>query len=220
MLIPACIGVWAKPISGASASSSAKTSAKVQATAGTRAPGLLRVDSAKVHALYLEGEFEEAIPILEANLKQTRQYRREDSVFMFKHLGVMYAARNETRERGKYYLHRLLTVEPTAKIMDMYASDMIYTIFQNIQEEFASTRKFLGLQHQTRAGIDSLSAPSDPKAEKDSVRKSPEATTKHSSGGKAWAWSGAAVVTVAAGVGAYFLITEQQPKTVRRGFEY
>jgi hypothetical protein len=31
---------------------------------------------------------------------------------------------------------RLLDVEPTARLMDMYASDMIYMIFKNIQDEY------------------------------------------------------------------------------------
>jgi len=160
-----------------------------------------KVDSAKVHKLYLDGDFDEAIVLLENNLKDTRQYRHEDSVFIFKHLGVMYAAQYETREKGKYYMHRLLMVEPTAKIMDMYASDMIYMIFKNIQEEFEQNRMQLTL-HPTGGG--------DPKPD---TSHSPKPSPKEgSSGGTAWIWTGAAVVTVAAGVGAYFLLTND-PKT-------
>jgi hypothetical protein len=59
-------------------------------------------------------------------------------VFIFKHLGVMYAATPATREKGRYYMAQLIYVEPTARILDMYASDMIYLIFRNVQEEFAN----------------------------------------------------------------------------------
>ena len=52
----------------------------------------------------------------------------------------MYAATYETREKGKFYMYQLLLIEPTAKILDMFASDMIYMIFKNIQDEFIATR--------------------------------------------------------------------------------
>jgi hypothetical protein len=160
-----------------------------------------KVDSARVHKLYLDGDFDEAIVLLENNLKDTRQYRHEDSVFIFKHLGVMYAAQYETREKGKYFMHRLLMVEPTAKIMDMYASDMIYMIFKNIQEEFEQNRMQLTVSSTAGGG---------PKPD---TTHSPKTDPKeNSSGGKGWIWAGAAVATVAAGVGAYFLLTED-PKT-------
>jgi hypothetical protein len=62
---------WGRPAGPASASAAPK------------------VDSLKVHKLYLDGEFDAAIAILEANLKESRQYSHGDSVFIFKHLGVM-----------------------------------------------------------------------------------------------------------------------------------
>jgi hypothetical protein len=97
-------------------------------------------DTTKARKLYQEGDFEQAIKIVEGGLKQVKALSHSDSVFIFKHLGVMYAASEATRERGKYYMLQLLTIEPTARIMDMYASDMIYMIFRNIQEEFATTQ--------------------------------------------------------------------------------
>jgi hypothetical protein len=162
-----------------------------------------KVDSARVHKLYMEGDFDMAIPLLENNLKDSRQYRHEDSVFIFKHLGVMYAAQYETREKGKYYMHRLLMVEPTAKIMDMYASDMIYMIFKNIQEEFEQNRAQLTL-HSVGAGDPRMDSTHSPKTD----------PSGNSSTGKKWIWTGAAVATVAAGVGTYFLLADQK-KTVR-----
>jgi hypothetical protein len=94
------------------------------------------LDTIAVHALYLDGDFEKATASLERALAANPFLSHEDSVFAFKHLGVMEAAREETREKGKYFMLQLLTLEPTAKIMDMYASDMIYMIFRNIKEEF------------------------------------------------------------------------------------
>jgi hypothetical protein len=213
LLVPACLGVWAKP--GAAAK------AKVQTDANPHSDGPLRVDSAKVHSLYLDGEFEAAIALLEANLKETRQYSHDDSAFIFKHLGVMYAAQYDTREKGKYYMHRLLTVEPTAKILDMYASDMIYMIFRNIQDEFEQSREYTGAQRQRLARTEAVSAPPQTQAKKDSTRANPQvAAAPHSSGGKKWVWGGVAVAAVAAGVGAYFLINDEAPKVVSKDYAF
>jgi hypothetical protein len=99
-----------------------------------------RLDTATIHQLYLEGDFDHAIDMLEAALKYDRVKTHEDSVFAYKHLGVMYTAKYETREVGKKYMYQLLMIEPTARIMDMYASDMIYMIFKNIQEEVEMSR--------------------------------------------------------------------------------
>jgi hypothetical protein len=180
-------------------------------TAATSTPGETavpsdppRVDSARVHKLYLEGDFDEAIALLESNLKGNRRYRHEDSVFIFKHLGVMYAAQYETREKGKYFMHRLLLVEPTAKIMDMYASDMIYMIFKNIQEEFEQNRMQLA-GHSAGRG--------EPRP--DSARPLKSGPREDTSEGKKWIWAGAALATVAAGVGAYYLLSDEPKNTTR-----
>jgi len=174
------------------------------------------VDSAQVHRLYLDGDFDPAIALLEDELKETRQYRHEDSVFIFKHLGVMYAAQYETREKGKYYMHKLLMVEPSAKIMDMYASDMIYMIFKNIQEEFEQNRATIAGPKRPADQPDSM-----PTRNHSEVATGTQTRTRgsgeevQSSGGKKWIWAGAAVVTLAAGVGAYYLLTEQPQVTVK-----
>lgn len=93
-------------------------------------------DTTAIHKVYLEGDFDEAIDRCEAGLNYVAPLSHDDSVFIFKHLGVMYTSKYETREKGKGFMMRLLEVEPTARIMDMYASDMIYMIFKNIQDEY------------------------------------------------------------------------------------
>ncbi len=217
LLIPACLCVWAKPGAPADPKSHPASGPR---PAAARPAGPPRLDSLKIHSLYMDGEFDTAIAILEANLKEPRQYRHDDSVFIFKHLGVMYAAQFDTREKGKYYMHRLLTVEPTAKIMDMYASDMIYMIFRNIQEEYEQNRAYMAMQGRGRSGGDSLTAGSGPRAKKDSSGPAGRGEAPRVSGGKKWVWGGVAVATVAAGVGAYYLINGAEPKVAHKDFEY
>lgn len=98
------------------------------------------LDTALIHQTYLDGDFDLAIDLIETARKHGGPFSHADSVFIFKHLGVMYAAKYETRELGKQNMMQLLHTEPSARIMDMYASDMIYMIFKNIQDEFEMSR--------------------------------------------------------------------------------
>jgi hypothetical protein len=204
---------FAKKAAGASAAAKAGT----ETSSGTSAASALRVDTSKVHRLYMDGEFDPAIALLEDYLKEPRQYGHNDSVFIFKHLGVMYAARYETREKGKYYMHRLLEVEPTARIMDMYASDMIYMIFKNIQEEYMQNNPSTAY-----AADDSKPRRSPRRAPEREPEPRPERGTakfEEKSSGKKWIWAGAAALTVAAGVGAYVLMNDE-PKTVTKDYSF
>jgi hypothetical protein len=97
---------------------------------------VLILDTTAIHALYMDGEFESAVKQLEEASGKGLLKSHADSVFAYKHLGVMYAAQYETMEKGKGYMYRLLYIEPTVKILDMYASEMIYMIFRNVQAEF------------------------------------------------------------------------------------
>ncbi len=166
-----------------------------------------RLDTAKVRAQYLDGEFQSAIDILEAELKENDRISHSDSVFIFKHLGVMYAADYEQRERGKMFMYKLLTTEPTAKIMDMYASDMIYMIFKNIQDEFETKRVRLGRQNTDRVLTDSNSKSSPALSDSKQVEKQ--------SKGRTLIWIGATGAVVAAGVVGYFT-WDHSGKTVTR----
>lgn len=208
-------GAFAKPGDRTSPSKS-----KGAATASTSPSAAPTVDSVKVHQLYLEGEFDAAIAILEGNLKETRQYSRGDSAFIFKHLGVMYAANIDTREKGKHYMHRLLLVEPTARIMDMYASDMIYMIFKNIKEEYEQSK---GSRAAPRQYADNDDAKPDmqPGGNKADTPPRRQASAGPSSGnGKKWLWAGVAAATVAAGVGAYVLMTEEEPQPTEKDWAF
>jgi hypothetical protein len=180
---------------GAKPKPAAKTAVAetMRAAAAPQAP----IDTAKVRKLYLDGDFEVAIDILETAIREKRAFTHADSVFYCKHLGVMYAAKYDTREKGKYYMHQLLMVEPTARILDMYASDMIYMIFKNIQDEFDAARMRLGRAEKNWKG----NGQADPLP----VAKTPDPKPAPQGSGHALVWVGAATAVVAAGVAAYFI---------------
>jgi len=197
---------------GISAAAPLKSSAKAKAIAPhVAATSTTLLDSAKVRKYYLDGEFEAAILILETGLQENRRFNHNDSVFIYKHLGVMYAARYETREKGKFYMHQLLMTEPTAKIMDMYASDMIYMIFKNMQDEFESNRVRLDHAEELVRG-NQETGPSKRDSIPAVARKAPES-------GKAWMWVGAGAAVVGAGIGAFFMFSDE-PQTVTRNSQF
>lgn len=176
------------------------------------------LDTLRVRTLYLDGDFDPAIALLEGNLRAGGRYTHADSVFIFKHLGVMFAARSDAREKGKYYMHQLLAVEPTARIMDMYASDMIYMIFRNIQEEFEVSRRGVAAlsPQQPAAGSGTRLEPPRPSPQPLPGPASQPATgdesARRKSRGAALVWIGAAGAVVGAGLAAYLILAEE-PET-------
>jgi hypothetical protein len=125
-----------------------------------------------------------------------------DSIFAFKHLGVMYAATPATREKGRYYMYQLIYLEPTAKIMDMYASDMIYLIFRNVQEDYEHKRSQMA-KSETPA----------PDATVPESAPAPAAATKTKRSRTAY-WVTGGAVLAAGTIGLLFvLLDDPEPKT-------
>lgn len=104
-----------------------------------------RLDQKLIHSDYNEGNFEKVTATLERFMSHNKTYSQEDSVFIAKHLAVVYSANPETREKGKYYMYRLLNLLPSAKLIDMYVSDEIDRIFDKVREEFLSRQKSFGV---------------------------------------------------------------------------
>jgi hypothetical protein len=100
---------------------------------GTAAAGDL--NRIAIHYHYADGDFPAVIRSIEEFARTRPAWSREDSAFIAKHLGVVYAASPETRERGKYHLLRLLELEPGDDLADMYVSDEIHDLYQRLRRE-------------------------------------------------------------------------------------
>lgn len=96
------------------------------------------LDHKTLHDQYNEGNFDAVLAGIEGFLKRNKTHSLQDSVFIAKHLAVVYTANPATREKGKYYMHRLLELVPSAKLVDMYVSEEIDRIFDKIKEEFVN----------------------------------------------------------------------------------
>ncbi len=69
------------------------------------------LNQAKVHDLYNSGDFEPVIAVLEGFIQRNKTYSHSDSVFIAKHLAVVYSANPATREKGKYYITHSWTLK-------------------------------------------------------------------------------------------------------------
>jgi hypothetical protein len=104
---------------------------------------------------------------------------------------------------------QLISIEPTARILDMYASDMIYLIFRNVQEEYENKH---GKVAAKASAMDT--APAAPAAApKDSLPAPVPAARPASARNRTlyWVAGGAAITAGAAGL-LFILLDNPQPK--------
>jgi hypothetical protein len=107
------------------------------------------LDQRAIHNLYNNSEFETVIDVLERFRKNNPQCSFSDSVFLAKHLAVVYAANSATREKGRFYMMQLLELVPSAKLVDMFVSEDIDRIFERAREEFFAKQHGFGLDSLT-----------------------------------------------------------------------
>jgi hypothetical protein len=110
---------------------------------GKSQPLILRQQA--IHIAYNEGDFERVVAEIEAFQKANKTFTRGDSIFISKHLAVVYTANPNTREKGKYYMYRLLEMVPSAELVDMFVSDEIDRIFDRVRKEFLTRQQGFGV---------------------------------------------------------------------------
>src|SRR4051812_15022859 len=78
------------------------------------------LDQGRIHSNYHNGDFDKVIRELEGFLKSGKPCPRADSLFLEKHLAVVYAANPGTRELGRYHMFRMLDLAPGSDLLDMF----------------------------------------------------------------------------------------------------
>lgn len=120
----------------------AKTAA-LDAVASSSAPDT--IDRKKVHAEYGDGNFETVVKILEDYRARHAVYRSADSVFMAKYLGVIYASNPDSREKGKYWLYKMLQIDPSSNLVDLYVGEAVEHTYEKVRQEFIVRRNYQGI---------------------------------------------------------------------------
>jgi len=127
------------------AAQTSPTPAPAAAPAAAQASAGSALDQKAIHNAYNEGDFEKVTKLIETFTKSNKTYSRNDSIFIAKHLAVVYSANPQTREKGKYYMYRLLEMMPSAELVDMFVSDEIDRIFEKVRKEFVARQKGFGV---------------------------------------------------------------------------
>lgn len=93
-------------------------------------------DFNRVHGFYRNGDFDKVIHDLEGFVKSRRKCTQAESIFVEKHLAVVYAANPATRELGRYHMHRLLDLAPNSELIDMFVGEEVDGVFEKVRKEF------------------------------------------------------------------------------------
>lgn len=158
------------------------------------------LDREAVRKHYAEGEPEKAREILEGFLGSGNRCSREDSLFLYKHLGVIHSRRQETREQGRASFRKLLRMDPEAGILDMNAGPMAREVFEDAVAEWEAA----------------AAAPEEKRVVARFVTVPPAGGRRPSawSGtGRTWVWVGAAGLGLAGAViGYHYLADDEVPE--------
>lgn len=159
------------------------------------------LDKVAISHAYFEGEFSRVLPPLETYRQSFPETAtREDSIFVYKYLSVIYAANPSTRQKAESFMVQLVKLMPTIELIDLYISDNIEAIFKNVKSNFLKQQEYIkdhdlyGQTTKKEGGSDTASQPA-----------------KSKSGSHQWVWWTAGGIGVAAvAVGGYYLV-EQSP---------
>lgn len=177
------------------------------------------IDQEAVHHAYNEGDFDAVIKLTDPFTNGKETYSRSDSAFVFKHLAVVYTANPKTREKGKYYMYRMLEMLPSAELIDMYVSDEVDRIFDKVRKDFKTRQKNFGVDTTL------ISLPEKvPAARSSAVASTPAASAPAPAPGPAktvsekkrmnpvWYWVAGGAVVAGAGIAAVLLMQPDAPE--------
>ncbi|MEO6095699.1 MAG: hypothetical protein ABIW76_08470 [Fibrobacteria bacterium] len=150
------------------------------------------LDKEAINHAYFEGEFSRVRAPLEAYRQSfPATATKDDSIFVYKYLSVIYAADSSTRQKGESCMVQLLKMKPTIELLDLYISDNIASIFKNVKTSYFQRQKYV--QEHDLVGNDKKDAAAN-------------ASKSHS---KKWIWwTLGGVGTAAIATTAYFALSD------------
>ncbi len=171
-----------------------------------------------IHSAYNEGDFDKVITLIDEFNRANKTYSRADSIFVAKHLAVVYSANPEHREKGRYYMYRLLEMLPSAELVDMFVSDEIDRIFDKVRKEFMVRQRGFGVD-STQISVPEKASTGSAAAASNQA-SSPAAKSSPSTGPSFWKrnalWiAGGTGIVIAGATAAYILLSDDAPPAGR-----
>jgi hypothetical protein len=234
------LGMWMAPSAAPEKpATAAKTAPNAQPKKAAAKP--VAVDKQSVQELYQSGEFDQLIALLE-NMRRERSLRdRDDSVFIYKYLGVVYGADMNTRRKAESFLYQMLKLDPRQDLEDLEVGDAILSMFREVRKRYDRTANdslTVSEREHVKKSLKTFGYPIDSTGKNlvnvnlDSNAAEPGAsvgqtgadnstgtpasgaTAEQDASDRRWLWvaGGAAAVTLV-GIGTIFLMSEPETKT-------
>jgi hypothetical protein len=195
------------------------------------------INKKEVNELYNAGEFDQIIALLETMRRERGLRDKDDSIFIYKYLGVVYGADMATRRKAESFLYQMLKLDPKQDLVDLEVGDAILNIFQEVRKRYERTSGDTTSPEERQRIHKSLKAYGYPidSTGKNLIRVSSDSSSKVAGSGtstptssqsstgaassnldneRTWMWvaGGAAAVTLA-GVATLLLLSEPEVKT-------
>lgn len=166
------------------------------------------LDKEAISHAYFEGDFHRILPPLEAFRNSRAQKTKDDSIFVFKYLSVIYAADSSTRPKAESYMVQLVKMKPTIELIDLYISDNIEAIFTGVKENYLKQQQYIR-EHDLIGN-----------KKKDSETPTPKAVSGKKEKSSKWIWWTTGGVGVAAVVAiGYYAHYDDPAKDEVKGFK-
>lgn len=169
------------------------------------------LDRPALEHTYREGEFESLVKQILDFQKKNTTYSRKDSLFIARHLGVVYAANPATREKGKYYMHQILALNLEDNLVDLFVSDEILKTFDGVKNEFITARAASG-KPLNEMDLDKIRGMTlqDPPNEKRAYGNYGGKIENEKDGNGIWWVTGGVAAASVIGVAAYVVMSSQE----------
>jgi hypothetical protein len=161
----------------------------------------------QIRYAYTEGDFDRVVAAIDSFTRTRKAFGRSDSAFIAKYLAVIYTANPLTREMGKHYMVRLLSLEPSARIVDMFASEEINRVFESVREELIVRRETLA-QEESAPRRSAVTQSADTRSGK---TPSPPGIRKKRGFPASYYWIAGGLAAAALGGAAIYLLQPDEP---------
>ncbi len=173
-----------------------------------------KVNHAQIQDWYQSGELKLIADDLLALLKSKQTLSKSDSIFAYKYAGVALAADSSKNQLAKDCMYKLLTLAPEIDIIDLYVSEGIYVMFNEVRQEYRRRNQYVkkkseienGAMKETRqVGVDTtLPLPARPSPLTENKKKS----------GHAWIYWTLGGAAVAGTVASFYILSQESGSKV------
>lgn len=102
------------------------------------------LDKEAISQAYFEGDFDRVrFPLEVYRERVPASATRDDSIFVYKYLSVIYAVDSTTRHKAENYMIQLIRLMPTIELVDLYISDNIHAIIKDVKRKYLEQQQYL-----------------------------------------------------------------------------